>query len=103
LPAGPPRGRGAGATLAPLGKLLAEYRQVLATVRVGVADAASGNDPRVAQARAVEVARALADAGIAKSRIVVVGTTGVRAGAGPRVELQLDPVVRAAPVRAPAR
>jgi outer membrane protein OmpA-like peptidoglycan-associated protein len=102
-PGGPRPGPAADAMLAPLGKLLAEYRQVLATVRVGVADAASGNDPRVAQARAVEIAKALADAGVAKPRIVVVGTTGARAGAGPRVEVQLDPVVRAAAVRAPAR
>ena len=101
-PAGPHPGPGADAMLAPLGKLLAEYRQVLATVRVSAADAASGNDPHLAQARAVAVAQALADAGVAKGRIVVVGTTGARAGAGPRVEVQLDPVVRTA-VRAPAR
>jgi len=102
-PAGPRPGPGADAMLAPLGRLLADYRQVLASVRVGAADAASGNDPRLAQARAVAVAQALADAGVPKSRIVVVGTKGARAGAGPRVEVQLDPVVRAAAVRAASR
>jgi hypothetical protein len=33
----------------------------------------------------------------------VVGTTGARQAAGPRVELQLDPIVRAAAVRPSAR
>jgi outer membrane protein OmpA-like peptidoglycan-associated protein len=93
----------AGAMLAPLGKLLADYPQVLVTIRVDPADAASGNDPKLALSRAVAVAQALADAGVRKQRIVVVGTTGARVGAGPRVEVQLDPVVRVAAVRRPAR
>jgi outer membrane protein OmpA-like peptidoglycan-associated protein len=88
----------AGALLAPLGKLLGDYRQVLVTVRVDPA-----GDARLGLARAMALAQALADAGVAKRRIVVVGTTGARQPAGPRIELLLDPVVRAPPVRPSAR
>jgi hypothetical protein len=88
---------GAGALLAPLGKLLGDYRQVLVTVRVDPA-----GDAPLGLARGMALAQALADAGVPKKRIVVVGTTGAHRAAGPRVELQLDPIVRA-PVRSSAR
>jgi outer membrane protein OmpA-like peptidoglycan-associated protein len=87
-----------GALLAPLGKLLGDYRQVLVTVRV-----APAGDARLGLARAMALAQALADAGVAKKRIVVAGTTGARPATGPRIELELDPVVRAAAVRPSAR
>jgi hypothetical protein len=87
----------AGAQLAPLGQLLEDYRQVLVTVRVDPA-----GDARLGLARAMALAQALADAGVAKRRIVVVGTSA-RLPAGARVELQLDPVVKPAVVRPSAR
>ncbi len=102
-PAKPQPGPGADAVLGPLGKLLADYGQVLVTVRVDPADAAADSDPRLAQARALALAQAFADAGVAKRRIVVVGTTGARKADGPRIEVQLDPIVRAKAVRPPAR
>ena len=86
-----------GTMLASLGKLLGDYRQMLVTVRVDPA-----GDARLGLARANALAQALADAGVAKKRIVVVGTTGAR-HVGPRIELQLDPAVRAAAVRPSAR
>jgi hypothetical protein len=88
----------AGALLAPLGKLLGDYRHVLVTVRVDPA-----GDASLGLARAMALAQALADAGVAKKRIVDVGTTGARKAAGPRVEIQLDPILRASAVRPSAR
>ena len=99
-PAGPKLGPGADETTAPLGRLLAEYRQLLVTVRVSPVDAAAGDDPALAQRRAVALAQRFADAGVAKKRVLVVGTANGRlppgADARVRVEVQLEPLARAA-------
>ena len=90
-------GPGTREALAPLARLLGDYRQVQVTVRVSPVDAAANNDPALATRRALALAQHLNDAGVAGRRLVV-----VHAGAGsPRVELLLDPVVRTGAAPAP--
>ena len=96
-PAGPQLGPGTPEFLAPLCKVLVEYRMVLVSIRVSPLDDASIANPRLADQRALALARQLADAGVANKRIVIAGTGGRSSSTARfRVELQLDPIIRAA-------
>jgi flagellar motor protein MotB len=88
-------GPGSRDVLARLGRLLAEYRQERIALRVSPVDAASNDDPQLAKQRAFALGQQLAEAGVARKRIVVVWPAA-RGAATARVVLQLDPVVRAA-------
>ena len=90
--------------LSPLSKALVEYRKTFLAVRIRPEDAGtSTSNPRLAEQRALAVARYLVESGIASKRIVVAGD-GARTDeaaavkAGPenpvRIELQIEPVVR---------
>jgi len=92
VPGEAPLGPGSAASLAPLAKLLGDYRSLLVAVRVN-ADTGTSDGARLARQRAVSLARALAGAGIDRRRIVVFGTTPGRQG-GARVEVLLEPIVR---------
>ena len=80
--------------LTSLSKVLVEYRMTMVSVQVRSDDAgAHAINPGLAEQRALAIAHDLADAGVAVKRIVI-------AGVGPehrmRVEMQLEPIVRAA-------
>ncbi len=94
-PTGSQLGPGTRESMAALNKVLVEYRNVLVSVRVSPVDAASLSNPRLAEQRALSLARQFADAGVANKRIVVAGVPAKpgRASAT-RVELQLEPIVR---------
>ena len=88
--------------LAPLSKVLVEYRMTLVSIRIR-ADNSGLNNPQLTEQRSQAVARYLMEAGVSKKRMVVV-SVGKR-GAAPanptsvnhaRIELQLEPIVRAA-------
>jgi len=96
-PSGPQLGPGTPEFLAPLCKVLVEYRMVLVSIRVSPLDDASIANPKLADQRGMALARQLADAGVANKRIVIAGTgAGSGSPARFRVELQLDPIIRAA-------
>ncbi len=88
--------------LAPLSKVLVEYRMTLVSIRIR-ADNSGLNNLQLTEQRSQAVARFLMDAGVSKKRMVVVGA-GKRsvAPANPasvnnaRIELQLEPIVRSA-------
>jgi outer membrane protein OmpA-like peptidoglycan-associated protein len=94
VPAGPELGPGAADALAPIARLLGEYDRLLLAVRVNPDDG-SAAAARLAQERAAAVADVLAKAGIPRKRIVLFGTTAGPPGAGARVEVVLEPIVRA--------
>ena len=80
--------------LTSLSKVLVEYRMTMVSVQVRSDDAgAHAINPGLAEQRALAIAHDLADAGVAVKRIVI-------ASVGPehrmRVEMQLEPIVRAA-------
>ena len=88
--------------LAPLSKVLVEYRMTLVSIRIR-ADNSGLSNPQLTEQRSQAVARYLMEAGVSKKRMVVV-SVGKR-GAAPanptsvnhaRIELQLEPIVRAA-------
>ena len=88
--------------LAPLSKVLVEYRMTLVSIRIR-ADNSGPNNSQLTEQRSQAVARYLMEAGVSKKRMVVV-SVGSR-GAAPvnpasvnraRIELQLEPIVRAA-------
>ncbi|MEO7431119.1 MAG: OmpA family protein [Dokdonella sp.] len=93
--------------LAPIVKVLAEYRMML--VAVDASQDANGDAPansRLAEQRALGLARHLADAGVAPARIVVAGSAGGRTAADParaeartHMEIHLEPIVRVASER----
>ena len=90
--------------LAPIVKVLAEYRMML--VAVNASPDITGDAPvdsRLAEQRGINLARHLAGAGVAPGRIVVAGSAAGRTSeAVPRsdarthIELHLEPIVRAA-------
>ncbi len=88
--------------LAPLSKVLVEYRMTLVSIRIR-SDNSDSNNLQLTEQRSQAVARFLMDAGVSKKRMVVVGAgkNGV-APANPasvnnaRIELQLEPIVRSA-------
>lgn len=91
--------------LAPIVKVLAEYRMMLVTVNASPDDAGDGvPDIRLAEQRGLAVARHLAGAGVAPSRIVVAGSpaarpsekTGVLPETRTHLEIHLEPIIRAA-------
>jgi outer membrane protein OmpA-like peptidoglycan-associated protein len=86
--------------LAPLARTLLEYRKTVASVRIAN-DA--GGDPRLADQRASAVARYLISNGIAGKRILIAGSGVNRVSASKpatgndvRVDIQIEPAVRAA-------
>jgi len=92
--------------LMPLSKALLEYRKTFVSVRIRPEDAGTPtSNPRLAEQRALAVARWLVDSGITGKRVAIVGTD-VRTDqtavikAGPEnpvsIELQIEPVVRVA-------
>ena len=90
--------------LAPIVKVLAEYRMLLVSVNASPSDAGEGTpDIRLVEQRGLTVARYLAGAGVAASRIVVAGSSAARppeASALPEtrthLEIHLEPIVRTA-------
>ena len=90
--------------LAPLSKVLVEYRMTLVSVRIRADDSGpQGINPQLAEQRALAVAGYLTEAGVSGKRIVIAGSGLSRppaANSGPetraRIELQLEPIVRAA-------
>lgn len=85
--------------LAPLSKVLVEYRMTLVSVRIRAdsSDGRAGN-PQLTEQRTQSVARFLLDNGVAVKRMVVVGAARSSAnstsGSRERIELQIEPVVR---------
>lgn len=76
--------------LAPLARILAEYRMTLVSVRFPSDDSgAQANHPRVTEQRALALARYLGENGVTSKRIIVAGSARGPAG----VELQLEPIV----------
>jgi outer membrane protein OmpA-like peptidoglycan-associated protein len=92
------------ATLAPIAKVLAEYRLLLVSVKASPDDAdAAAPALRLAEQRGVAVARNLAGAGVAATRIVVAGSSAARPSetdtpedVRTHLEIHLEPIVRAA-------
>lgn len=92
--------------LGPIVKVLAEYRMLLVAVTASPDDAGdAAPDMRLVEQRGLAIARHLAGAGIAASRIVVAGSSAARppeAGTLPEtrthLEIHLEPIVRAADV-----
>jgi outer membrane protein OmpA-like peptidoglycan-associated protein len=90
--------------LAPIVKVLAEYRMLLVTVNASPNDAGDGApDVHLLEQRGLAVARHLAGAGVAASRIVVAGSSASRpseTSALPEtrthLEIHLEPIVRTA-------
>ena len=95
--------------LTPIAKALAEYRMLLVIVNASAADPGDGAaDIRLVEQRSLAVARYLAGAGVAPSRIVVAGSPAARPPeTGPlretrtRLEIHLEPIVRAGDVKRP--
>jgi outer membrane protein OmpA-like peptidoglycan-associated protein len=87
--------------LLPLANVLAEYKTTLVSVRVGAVDT-DAEAMRLASQRAQALARYLSDSGVAAKHIVVV-ITAQPGGADnpPKIELVLEPILRAAPGAAP--
>ena len=88
--------------LAPLSKVLVEYRMTLVSIRIR-ADNSGLNNPQLTEQRSQAVAKYLTDAGVTKKRMVLVGTgkSGVvqvnpASVNNARIELQLEPIVRSA-------
>lgn len=81
------------ALLAPLAKVLDEYRLALVSVRVS-ADADGAIARKLAQQRADGVARLLTGAGIAAARIVAVVPDAIGRGPDAHVEIVLAPETR---------
>jgi outer membrane protein OmpA-like peptidoglycan-associated protein len=91
--------------LKPLSKGLVEYRKTFLSVRIRPEEAGpAASNPRLAEQRALSVARFLVESGVASKRVVVAGV-GARADqatavkAGPenpvRIELEIEPIVHA--------
>lgn len=83
--------------LAPLSKILTEYRMTIVSVRIRADN--SGTNAQLTAQRAQAVAKFLMDAGVSNKRMVVV-RTGKRsansaAASRERIELQIEPIVRA--------
>ena len=79
------------AILAPLSKVLVEYRMTLVSVRVRADDSVThAIDPHLSEQRAQAIANDLAEAGVGLKRIVI---AGVGAESRVRVELLLEPIV----------
>lgn len=88
--------------LAPLSKVLVEYRMTLVSIRIR-ADNSGLNNLQLTEQRSQAVARYLMEGGVSKKRMVVVGVG--KPGVAPvnpasvnhaRIELQLEPIVRSA-------
>jgi outer membrane protein OmpA-like peptidoglycan-associated protein len=98
------------ATLAPIAKVLAEYRLLLVSVKASPDDAgASASAIRLVEQRGLAIARHLAGAGVAPARIVVAGSPATRPSdsgapleARTHLELHLEPIIRAAGAVRPA-
>lgn len=87
-------GAGVREILAPLAKVLVEYRMTLVSVQVRADDPRTHViDPALSQLHAQAIAHVLADAGVAVKRIVI---AGVGSENRVRVGLQIEPIVRAA-------
>lgn len=95
---------GIRAFLAPLSKMLVEYRMTVVSVRIRSDNPdAKAINPQVNEQRAQAVAKYLIDAGVSSKRMVVVGagkssaaSAGSASGSRERIELQIEPIVRAA-------
>ncbi len=87
--------------LAPLSKILVEYRMTVVSIRIR-ADGSGGkaSNPQLTEQRAQAVAKYLIDAGVSNKRMVVVGAGKSNANSASasreRIELQIEPIVRAA-------
>ncbi|MGH8110241.1 MAG: OmpA family protein [Arenimonas sp.] len=86
--------------LAPLSKILVEYRMTLVSIRIRSDNSATKmSNPQLTEQRAQAVAKYLMDAGVSNKRMVVVGAgkSGANSAAGSRerIELQIEPIVRA--------
>jgi len=79
--------------LQPLMKILEEYRAALVSVRVSADDDAVAAR-KLAQQRAAVIARALAEAGVAAARVVIVVPTAAARDGGTHVEIALSAETR---------
>jgi outer membrane protein OmpA-like peptidoglycan-associated protein len=87
-------GAGDHAILAPLSKVLVEYRMTLVSVRVCAADPAThAIDARFSEQRAQAIANDLTEDGVGPKRILI---AGVGTDNRVHVELSLEPIVSAA-------
>lgn len=90
--------------LAPIAKVLVEYRMMLVAVKASPDDLADGEpDIRLVEQRALAIARHLAGAGVAPSRIVVAGSSATRLSDShtlpetrTHLEIHLEPIIRVA-------
>lgn len=90
--------------LSPIAKVLVEYRMMLVVVNASPDDLADGEpDIRLVEQRALAIARHLADAGVAPSRIVVAGSSATRLSDShtlpqtrTHLEIHLEPIIRVA-------
>ncbi|MEO7325351.1 MAG: OmpA family protein [Dokdonella sp.] len=90
--------------LAPIAKVLVEYRMMLIAVNASPDDLGDGEpDIRRVEQRALAIARHLAGAGVAPSRIVVAGSSATMLSEGhtspetrTHLEIHLEPIIRVA-------
>jgi outer membrane protein OmpA-like peptidoglycan-associated protein len=103
---------GIAETLAPIVKVLAEYKMMLVAVDASPIDNGDAPvDARLSEQRGLGVARHLASAGVSPARIVVAGSSAGRTADGKTVatdarthlEIHLEPIVRSAVRATPPR
>lgn len=87
--------------LVPLSKILVEYRMTVVSVRIRADSSGSrATNLQLTEQRAQAIAKYLTDAGVSNKRMVIVGagksSANSTSGSRERIELQIEPIVRAA-------